>query len=200
MLAQSLSRTRPTLDRSFAFIAFTADETQSLGARFYLENPVIPLGETAAVLCLQDLHIGGRTRDVIVLDAGNSELEEYVRGAALLQGREVRPDPRPELGLYYRSDAIDFALRGVPALYATAGIDDAARGPAFGQAQLDDYYAHRYRRPADRYSEDWDVRGAVDDLSLYYVVGERVAQMRRFPRWYPRSEFSASHRRERDGP
>lgn len=199
MLAQSFARTRPTLDRSLLFIAFTADETQLLGARYYLDHPLVPLEQTAAVLALQDLHIGGRTRDLIILDAGNSEIEEYVRGAALLQGREMRPDPRPEQGLFYRSDAIEFALRGVPALYAVAGIDDAARGPAYGQAQLDDYYAHRFRRPADRYSEDWDVGGAVDDLSLYYSVGMRIALMRRFPRWYPSSEFSASHRHPREG-
>lgn len=198
MLAQSFARTRPTLDRSLLFIAFTADEAQLLGARYYLEHPLVPLDETAAVLCLEDLHVGGRTRDLIVLDAGNSELEDYVRGAALLQGREVRPDPHPEQGLYYRADAIEFALRGVPALYAVSGIDDAARGPAYGQAQLDEYYAHRFRQPADRYSEDWDVGGAVEDLSLYYSIGERLALMRRFPRWYPSSEFSASHRHAHD--
>ncbi|HLW22862.1 MAG TPA: M28 family peptidase [Steroidobacteraceae bacterium] len=197
-LAQSFARTRPPPDRSLLFIAFTADETQLLGVRYYLDHPVVPLNLTAAVLCLEDLHIGGRTRDLIVLQAGSSELEEYARGAALLQGREMRPDPRAEQGIYYRSDAIEFALRGVPALYAVSGIDDAARGPAFGQAQLDEYYAHRFGEPSDRYSEDWDVGGAVNDLSLYYAVGLRVATMHRFPRWYPNSEFSASHRHARE--
>jgi Zn-dependent M28 family amino/carboxypeptidase len=198
VLAQSFVRTHPTPDRSLLFVAFTADETQLLGARYYVDHPVVPLNLTAAVLSLEDLHIGGRTRDLMVIQAGNSELEEYARGAGLLQGREMRADPRADQGLYYRSDAIEFALRGVPALYAVSGIDDAARGPAYGQAQLDEYYARRFRQPADRYSEDFDVRGAVDDLSLYYVIGERVAAMRRFPRWYPNSEFSASHRRARE--
>lgn len=198
MLAQSFARTRPTLDRSLLFVAFTADEVQLLGARYYLAHPLVPLDQTAAVLCLEDLHIGGRTRDLVVLDAGNSEIEDYVRGAALLQGRVMRPEPHPEQGLYYRAEGIEFALRGVPALDAVSGIDDEGRGPGYGQAQLDEYYAHRYRQPADRYSEDWDVQGAVEDLSLYYSVAERLALMRRFPRWYPNSEFSASHRHARD--
>jgi len=30
-----------------------------------------------------------------------------------------------------------------------------------------------------------DVRGALDDLTLYYEVGNRIARSRRFPRWYP---------------
>ena len=130
---------------------------------------------------------------MVLYGAGNSELEEMARAAALLQGRVTVPDPHPEHGFYYASDQLSFALHGVPALFVKAGIDDSARGPQWGQAQLEDYFAHRYRQPGDKYSEDWDVRGAVEDLELYRAVGERLAGTRRFPRWYPSSEFSASH-------
>jgi Zn-dependent M28 family amino/carboxypeptidase len=190
MLAQSFHRTRPPPDRSIVFIAFAAGESGLLGSAYYVENPVFPLRQTAGMLNLDGLHIGGRTRDVMVFGAGNSELEDYVRSAALLQGREVRPEIHPEQGLYFSSDQYNFARHGVPSLYLRAGIDDSARGPAWGQAQLDDYMAHRYRQPSDKYAEDWDVLGAVDDLTLYYAVGDRLARTRRFPRWYPTSEFS----------
>jgi Zn-dependent M28 family amino/carboxypeptidase len=198
MLAQSFSRTRPPPDRSIVFIAFTAQESGLLGSEFYVENPLFPLRRTVGVLNLDGLRIGGRTRDVMVYGFGNSELEEYVRTAALLQGRVVSPEVNPEQGLYYRSDQFSFAEHGVPALYVKAGIDDSARGPAWGRAQLEDYRAHRYRQPSDSYSEDWDVWGAVDDLTLYYSIGDRLARNRRFPRWYPNSEFSASHGSDRD--
>jgi len=194
MLAQSFSRTRPAPDRSIVFIAFTASEPGLLGSAYYVENPVFPLRQTAAALNLDGLHIGGRTRDVMVFGAGNSELEEYVRGVALLQGREVRPETHPEQGLYFSSDQFNFAWHGVPALYVKAGIDDSARGPVWGQAQIDDYMARRYRQTSDKYAEDWDVRGAVDDLTLYYAVGDRLARSRRYPRWFPSSEFSSSSR------
>jgi hypothetical protein len=29
----------------------------------------------------------------------------------------------------------------------------------------------------------------VNDLTLYYQVGLRIANSKRFPRWYPNSEF-----------
>jgi len=195
MIAQSFSRTRPAPDRSIVFIAFTAEEPGLLGSAYYVENPVFSLGETAGVINLDALHIGGRTRDVMVIGAGNSELEELVRAAALLQGRETLPEPHPEQGLYFESDQLNFALHGVPALYVKAGTDDSARGPAWGEALIEDYMRHRYRQPSDKYSEDWDVRGAIDDLTLCYAVGDRLARMHRFPRWYPTSEFSASHAR-----
>ena len=191
-LAQSFSRTRPAPQRSVAFIAFTGGAADRLGSRYYVEHPVFALERTSAAIDLERLHIGGRTRDVTVFGAGNSEIEEYVRGMALLEGREVRPDSRPELGRYYDSDALSFALSGVPALYASAGTDDAARGPQWGAAQIEDYLAHRYAQPGDKYSEDWDLSGAVEDLDMYRQIGERLADTRRFPRWLPNSEFSAN--------
>jgi Zn-dependent M28 family amino/carboxypeptidase len=193
MLAQSFSRTHPGADRSIAFIAFTAEEAGLLGSSYYVDHPVVPLRETAAVLNLDILHIGGPTRDVMVFGYGNSELEDYLKEAALLQGREIRPDPNPEQGFYYRSDQFTFAKSGVPALYARAGLDDSARGPAWGQQQFNDYLTHRYHQTGDKYSADWDVRGTLDDLRLYYEVGNRLAHSRRFPRFYPNSEFRVTH-------
>ena len=84
----------------------------------------------------------------------------------------------------------------MPALYVKGGFDDTARGPIWGRAQFDDYMAHRFHQPSDQYSPDWDVHGALDDLTLYYAVGNRVARSRRFPHWYPNSEFRMSRTRE----
>ena len=195
-LAQSFVRTQPVADRSIVFLALTGAESGLLGSEYYVAHPVFSLRETAAVLNLDTLHGGGPTRDLTLYGAGNTDLEDFARAAALLQGREVSPEPTPEQGLYYRSDNFSFASAGVPALYATSGLDDTARGPVWGRAQLDDYMAHRFHQPTDQYSADWDVRGAIDDLTLYYEVGNRVARSRRFPRWYPNSEFRLSRNRE----
>lgn len=194
MLAQSFKRTLPPPDRSIVFLAFTGTESGLLGSAYYVEHPIFPLRDTAAVINLDRLHIGGPTRDVSLLGYGNSELEDYVRVVALLQGRVVHGDPTPERGTYYRSDEFSFARAGVPALYAQGGFDDSARGPDWGEAQLEDYIAHRYRQPSDQYSDDWNVYGAVDDLRMFYSIGNRLARTKRFPRWYPDSEF-----RERNG-
>jgi Zn-dependent M28 family amino/carboxypeptidase len=200
MLAQSFRRTQPPPDRSVVFIAFTGAEAGLLGSSYYAAHPVYPMRQTVAALNLDQMHIGGPTRDVMIIGYGNSELEESLRDAAQLQGRDVHPDPNPELGLYYRSDQLSFARAGVPALYAKAGLDDSARGPAWGRAQLEDYFAHRYRQPADKYSADWDVGGALEELRLYYDVGNRLARSRRFPRWYPNSEFRMSRHQGIDAP
>jgi Zn-dependent M28 family amino/carboxypeptidase len=200
VLAQSFALTDPKPDRTIAFLATTAAEPDLLGSQYYVDNPLLPLRQTVAIINVDTLLNGGRTRDVSILGFGNTDLEETARAEALLQGREAHPEPNPQLGLYFRSDSYSFARRGIPVLYVQAGIDSAARGPVWGKAQIEDYFARRYRQTSDQYSPDWDVGGAVVDLTLYYQVGLRVANSRRFPRWYPNSEFRTSHRRANASP
>ncbi len=195
-LAQSFKRTiDPKPERSVAFLATTAAVPDLLGSQYYVQNPLLPLRETLAVINIDMLINGGPTRDVSILGYGNSDLDESVRAEALLQGREAHPDPNPQFGLYFRSDSYSFAHRGVPVAYTQAGIDSSARGPVWGKAQIEDFFAQRFRQPGDQYAADWNVEGAVTDLTLDYRLGMRLASGRRFPRWYPNSEFRASHQR-----
>ena len=194
-LAQSFVRTKPEADRSIVFLATTAGDPGLLGSSYYAENPLYPLRRTAAVIDVDCLLPGGHARDLAIFAAGNTDMEETARAVALLQGRETHGDPLPELGLYLRSDSYTFAHYGVPVLLAQSGLDDAARGPAYGKAQREDFLAHRYHQPSDKYSAGWNVVGAIDDLTLYYEVGNRVARSRRFPRWSGTSEFRGSRHR-----
>ena len=197
-LAQSFVRTKPAPDRSIVFLATTAGYPAMLGSAYYAENALFPLRRTAAVIDVDGLLPGGHSRDLAIFGSGNTDMEETARAVALLQGRETHGDPFPELGIYFRSDSYVFARHGVPALLAQSGTDDAARGPAYGKARREDFLAHRDHLPTDRYADDWNVVGALDDLTLYYEVGNRVARARRFPRWSPNSEFRGSHHRDVD--
>jgi Zn-dependent M28 family amino/carboxypeptidase len=197
-IAQSFKHTQPPPERTILFVAFTGEESGLLGSKFYVDHPLFPLADTVADINLGLLHIGGPTRDVTVIGFGQSELEGFLRETASLQGRELKADPHPEAGEYYRADNYSFAQAGVPALVAMGGVDDSARGPVWGQAQLDDYYAHRYHRTTDAYSDAWDVRGTTLDLTLYYRIGMRLSQTRRFPNWYVASEFRAARERSHD--
>jgi Zn-dependent M28 family amino/carboxypeptidase len=199
MLARSFARSRPPPERSIVFLALTGGEAGLLGSDWYCEHPLFPLRDTVAVLNLDSLRIGGPTRDLTVFGYGASELDLMLRDAAALQGRELHADPLPGLALFYRSDQFSFARRGIPVVYAQGGIDDSARGPAYGRLAVQDYYAHRYRQPADAYAPDWDVRGTLEDIHLYFAVGQRLAQTRRFPNWYPASEFRAARDQSRSG-
>jgi len=58
-------------------------------------------------------------------------------------------------------------------LYARGGPDLRAGGVEAGKAYDEDYNAHRYHKPADQYSPDWDLGGVIEDVGALYEVGRR---------------------------
>jgi Zn-dependent M28 family amino/carboxypeptidase len=183
--------------RSIVFLAVTLEESGLLGSGWYVDHPLFPLSQTVAAFNMDAMHFGGPTRDVTVVGFGASELETYLADAARAQGRVLMPEPTPEKGTFFRSDHFNFAKRGVPALYIKGGIDDREHGVAWRQQYLADFTAQKYHKVGDEYSPDADLRAGVEDLSLLYAVGAKLAAEKSFPNWNPDSEFRAARDRSR---
>jgi len=173
------------------FLAVTAEESGLLGSQWYAEHPVYPIAKTVANINMDNMNTFGRTRDVVVVGARSSELEDYLDEAVAEQGRYLQSEPAPERGYYYRSDHFNFAKVGVPALYAESGEDNVEFGREYGAAQAQDYTDNRYHQPSDEYDPNWDMAGAAEDLLLYFNITSRLANETGFPQWYEGNEFKA---------
>src|SRR5207245_1167163 len=103
-VAHAFTRLPTPPKRSILFLAVTAEEQGLLGSQYYSIAPLYPLAKTLANINMDGLNVYGRTRDIILIGLGNSELDDYVKTAAAEQGRVVRGDAEPEKGFYYRSD------------------------------------------------------------------------------------------------
>ena len=191
------------LPRTVVFAAVTAEESGLLGSAWFADHPPLPLETMVAGLNIDGMNVLGRTRDVIVIGAGQSELEEYLAEAARAQDRVTVAEPFPEKGFFFRSDHFNLAKRGVPVLYAESGVDDRARGADWGRRKSRQFVRERYHKPTDEYEEDWDLSGALEDMALYLAIGRELAAGRAFPRWYEASEFRAAREAtagDRSGP
>lgn len=179
--------------RSILFLAVTAEESGLLGSRYYAEHPVFPPEKTVANFNMDNIAAAnlGPTRDIAVVGYGNSELEDYLARAAEAQGREVVQEPYPEKGFYYRSDHFSLAGIGIPALYLTRGTDSVEHGQTWGRERLEGWIADHYHKPSDEYREDWDLRGAVQEVMLLLHMGRELANNRDFPAWRDGVEFKA---------
>jgi Zn-dependent M28 family amino/carboxypeptidase len=175
--------------RSILFLAVTAEERGLLGAKHYAQNPLYPLERTLANINMDAMNQWGRTRDIVVVGSGNSELEDILAAAAARQDRVTVGDPEPEKGFFYRSDHFEFAKMGVPALYIDSGIDYIGRPAGWGEQKRREYTENDYHAPSDEVKPDWDLSGLVEDLQLLFDVGYQVAQTERWPEWYPGTEF-----------
>jgi Zn-dependent M28 family amino/carboxypeptidase len=171
------------------FVAFTAEESGTLGSEYFAANPPVPVAQMYGGLNMDNLYAIGRTRDLTVIGFGASDLDEYLRRAAARQGRVIVAEPTPEKGFYYRSDHFNLAKMGVPMLYTKAGIDSPTKGADYGRAWLEEYIANRYHKPSDEYDASWDVSGIMQDIAVYYDVGLTLANESSWPNWRDGSEF-----------
>lgn len=182
----------PRTQRTLIFAAWTAEERGLLGSESFGVHPLYPPEKMVADMTLDILQTAGPSRDVVLIGAGQNELEEDLARAAAAQGRTVTPDAKPERGLFYRADHFSLAKRGVPTLLLMGiggGVDLIRGGRSAGDAWVSDYTAHCYHQTCDTWSQNWDLRGAAQDVDLFYRVGMELADSRRWPEWHATSEF-----------
>ena len=190
-LARSFAALPRAPERSVAFLAVTAEESGLLGSAQYANDPPVPMSRTVAGINIDAMHVYGPTNDVVVVGYGSSELEDILRQKAAAQDRVVEPEEHPERGSYYRSDHFNFARKGVPMLYAESGSDHRELGPDYIEAKGKEYIEKRYHTALDEITPDWDLRGAVQDIELYFAIGLEVADSDAWPQWYAGNEFRA---------
>jgi Zn-dependent M28 family amino/carboxypeptidase len=165
-----------------------------LGSETFGMHPLYPPSKMVADLTLDILQTAGPSRDVVLVGAGQNDLEEDLARAAASQGRSVTPDAKPERGLFYRADHFSLAKRGVPTLLLMGiggGADLVNGGRSAGDAWVSNYTAQCYHQTCDSWSADWDLRGAAQDIDLFYRIGLELGNSRRWPGWHEGSEFKA---------
>ncbi len=195
-LARAFSQGAPPR-RSVLFLAVTAEEQGLLGSRYYGEHPLYPAAQTVAALNMDVLNQWGRTQDMTVVGMGQSALDDVAAEVAIRLGRVLNPDPEPEKGFYYRSDHFSFARVGVPAFYADPGVDYLDKPAGYGLEKRDEYTNNDYHAISDEVKPDWDLSGALDDLTLMYQMGAVLAASDDWPEWSATSEFRAIREQHR---
>lgn len=187
----------PRPKRTLVFAAWTVEERGLIGSQAYAARPLYPLAKTVANLTLDILQTAGLARDVLLVGAGQSELEDDLARAAAAQDRTITPETLPERGLFYRADHFPLARQGVPVLLlmALSGAADMREGGrAAGEKWLADYM-RCYHQTCDAWDPNWDLRGAAQDVELFYTIASELANSRRWPQWRRDSEFHAIRER-----
>lgn len=177
--------------RSVLFAAVTLEESGLLGSAYMAENPIIPSHQIVAGVNMDGMMPTGRSKNMIVVGYGASELEDILAEILKEQDRVVTPDPLPQNGYFYRSDHISYAKKGIPMLYADGGEDLVQGGKEAGQLLATEYTRLRYHKPQDEFSENWNLSGMEEDIIALFEVGNTVANSSDWPTWYPGNEFEA---------
>jgi Zn-dependent M28 family amino/carboxypeptidase len=173
--------------RSILFANFTAEETGLIGSQEFATGGVVPTKQMVGLLNIDGMNVLDGTDYILQYGKDLSTLENYLANAAKAQGRVVKMDPRPQNGLFFRSDHFSLAKQGVPSLlFMSLGDTDP------------DYIAHKYHKEADDYSPQWSLGGVKQDIELIVDIATQLANNGDWPTWTSASDFKA--KREQDKP
>ena len=168
-------------ERSILFINFTAEETGLIGSEQFSKGDIIPTKNMVALLNIDGMNVLDKVNYILQYGEGLSDMEDYLARAAKAEGRRVKLDPRPQNGLFFRSDHFSMAKQGVPSLlFMSLGDTDP------------DYIAHKYHKAADDFSADWSLGGVEQDIKLMVDITATLANSRDWPKWKMASDFKAS--------
>jgi Zn-dependent M28 family amino/carboxypeptidase len=194
-IAKAMAVLEPAPRRTVLFAAVAAEEQGLLGSQYLAAHPPIPAGRLAANINIDGANIWGRTSDLTMVGFGKSDLDEWVKGLAALQGRTVVPDQFPDKGYFYRSDQFNLAKIGVPAAYFDAGTKVIGKPEGWGKEQQEKFEATDYHQPSDELRPGWEWSGAVQDAELLFYLGVKVANATALPAWKPGDEFEAARKK-----
>jgi len=178
----------PRTARSIVFVATTAEESGLLGSEAYVQQPLIPLARTAAVLNIDVTNVRGATRDIGARGVDRSSLGAMFEAAARAESLTVENEPDLR-GTFFRSDHFPFARAGVPALSIYAGDDFVGRPKGWGEEQENVYNQQRYHQPSDEYQPSFRYAGVAQEVRVIVRIARAIANDPNMPRWLSTSEF-----------
>lgn len=186
-LAQACTALPTKPSRTIVFASVTGEESGLLGSEYLAKHLPCPTKQAIANINIDGLNIWGMTDDVEFIGYGKNSLTQLAESIAASQGRRLAPDSQPDLGLFYRSDHVNFARQGIPAAYLKAGSAFRDR-PEDRKRMKASYTATQYHQPNDELADWWNLDGAVADLRLLFrmlVATSRDAA----PTWTKGDEF-----------
>ena len=162
--------------RSILFLAVTGEEKGLLGSEWYSNHPLIPLKQT--VLNYNCDGAGYNDKSIATqIDFNRTTVDRYLKEACYVFGLELKGDPAPEQNLYERSDNLNFAVKGIPAV-------DLAPGVKAFDKELFKYY----HQPADEVgSLDMNY---IEKFHRSFVYGAYlIANAKERPMWVEGDKF-----------
>jgi len=188
-IARAYTQSAQKPRRSVFFSSVTAEEQGLLGSEYLGKHPPIPAGRISLDLNYDDVMPLGSPEQVEVSGAERTKFYPTVQATATDFRFAIRPDARPEAGHYYRSDHFSLARVGIPAFSINEGIKFKGHDEAWGLAQDEDYTAHRYHQPSDKYHPGMDWTSDAAMARFGFALGWEAANQQRPVAWKKGDEF-----------
>jgi hypothetical protein len=164
------SGSRP--DRDIYFMATTAEEKGLLGANYFADHPVVPLGDITVALNVDTIAISPRGTPVATIGRGKPAYDAIVREVATKLGRKIDDDGEAD-AFIQRQDGWALGAKGVTSLMVGGSFSD--------MKLLEAFLSSDYHTAADNFSDKIPLGGAAEDADLHVALGRAFADTKKWP-------------------
>lgn len=159
-------------DRDIYFMATTAEEKGLLGAHYFADHPVVPLGDIAVALNIDTIAISPRGTPVATIGRGKPAYDAVVRDVATKLGRKLDEDGEAD-SFVQRQDGWALGAKGVTSLMVGGSFSDMPLLEAFLDSD--------YHQASDNFSDKIPLGGAAEDADLHVALGRAFANVKSWP-------------------
>jgi len=187
-MARSYKKLEPQLKRNVLFLVVGAEEVGLLGSKYWANHPTAPLTKITADINLDGMNVYGKTKDLVLIGYGRNSISNVIEKVAQERGRQIKPDPHPERGYFYRSDHFSLAKKGIPAILPDRGTEFIDKPEGYS-ALVDSLQDANYHTVNDEVNKYWDLSGMVQDVRLLFSAGYLIINQQEMQKWKEGDEF-----------
>ena len=158
--------------RDIYFMATTAEEKGLLGATYFADHPIVPLGDITVALNIDTIAISPRGTPVATIGRGRPAYDAVVRDVATKLGRKLDEDGEAD-AFVQRQDGWALGAKNVPSLMAGGSFSDMPLLEAFLESD--------YHTANDNFSDKIPLGGAAEDADLHVALGRAFANVKSWP-------------------
>ena len=183
--------------RSILFLACAAEESGTLGSEWFVNSPPFKRSQLVANINIDMPQIFGITSDISAIGVDMNSLGKTLREVAKeykvknINSKTVSinvvGDTNPNAGSFYRSDQVNFAKFGIPAIAIRPGKNFIEKL----NFDTDKYRDSHYHQLIDEVDDKWDLSGCERDMRVMFEVGLKIANAKEMPRWVEGNEFES---------
>jgi hypothetical protein len=166
--------------RSVIFLAVTGEEKGLLGSRWYAENPLIDHNKVIFNFNCDGAGYNDVTAATIIGLERTTAEQQILKGCEAF-GLKAGKDPVPEQNLFDRSDNVNFAVRGIPAITFSPGITHG----------FDEEIGKYYHQAADQ-TDTIDFDYLTKFYRAYTYSSLLIANMPQAPFWLAGDKYEAA--------
>jgi len=176
LVAKILREYRADLRYSVTFLACNAEEAGLLGSKYYVQTT--DRETIVANLNFESTPVWEAAGSVMGVGARFSTLEDMLRKLATDRGLAYTTFSMSNQGFFYRSDQFSFARYGIPAIWISAGEDDAS-----GERKYHRFWAEYYHTVDDEYDPDWPLAALRQTVGFALLLIDHMNRTGQLPAW-----------------